>query len=479
MANSSCREFMDDVIQNYKEDIAYEDLTVNYGFPFFISSEWNENELYQDKDTKIQTRGVWNIKRNSKNNILVSSPKPPLTNPRYFSGDEIIEINDESVSDISDEKLIEIFSSDYSEKDVGKKLKLKISRKGDVFTFEEEIKKYEFYYNLLSLNISDIEIDIQKNKFTSSIEMSLSADFSELKKFTDKHFVEDGVSYGCSFSDDEINVMQLPRVDEYFEIINGKVINRVNLVRNHEIDSNIETNTGMITANLKKDLEVNNRYQLKAFPFDRQILIYKFVGITYEQYLDIDNLSEQRISHFLKNTSIPGWKITDYSFVNGLYQGPTFATDQYVSEMNIKIEIQRSYEFYIFKIIIPILLILMICWSVLWIAPTELESRLTITIVCLLSLIAYNFVIGEDLPKLSYLTVMDYLILLSYFYAAVPNFISIASFRLCKTNSELCDRIENTGKKFGPLSYVLLVILIVIFSINNNPYTAEFLAGLI
>ena len=120
----------------------------------------------------------------------------------------------------------------------------------------------------------------------------------------------------------------------------------------------------------------------------------------------------------------------------------------------------------------------MICWSVLWITPSELESRLTITIVCLLSLIAYNFVIDEDLPKLSYLTVMDYIILLSYFYAAVPNFISIASFKLCKTNSQLCNRIESTGKKYGPLSYLLLIIFIVIFSINNNPYTADFLAGL-
>ena len=46
----------------------------------------------------------------------------------------------------------------------------------------------------------------------------------------------------------------------------------------------------------------------------------------------------------------------------------------------------------------------------------ELEARLTITIVCLLSLIAYNFVIDADLPKLEYLTIMDYIILVSYIY---------------------------------------------------------------
>ena len=55
----------------------------------------------------------------------------------------------------------------------------------------------------------------------------------------------------------------------------------------------------------------------------------------------------------------------------------------------------------------------------------ELESKLTITIVCLLSLIAYNFIIDKEIPKLEYLTTIDWIILLSYFYAAMPNILSI------------------------------------------------------
>ena len=74
------------------------------------------------------------------------------------------------------------------------------------------------------------------------------------------------------------------------------------------------------------------------------------------------------------------------------------------------------------------------CWSVVWINPEELESKLTITIVCLLSLIAYNFVIDKELPKLEYLTVLDWIILVSYVYATIPNFLSIILFRLFKKN---------------------------------------------
>ena len=57
--------------------------------------------------------------------------------------------------------------------------------------------------------------------------------------------------------------------------------------------------------------------------------------------------------------------------------------------------------------------ILVISWSVFWVRGSQLEAKVNVTIVCLLSLIAYNFVIDSDMPKLEYLTVMDTIILIS------------------------------------------------------------------
>ena len=74
---------------------------------------------------------------------------------------------------------------------------------------------------------------------------------------------------------------------------------------------------------------------------------------------------------------------------------------------------------------------------------------------------------------------MDYIILVSYFYATIPNFISILGFKLNTNNPILCEKIENYGKRFGPISYILIVFLIVLIAVNDNPYTARFLAGLI
>ena len=117
----------------------------------------------------------------------------------------------------------------------------------------------------------------------------------------------------------------------------------------------------------------------------------------------------------------------------------------------------------------------MVCWSLVWVDPKELKSRLTITIVCLLSLIAYNFVIDSELPKLEYLTVMDWIILVSYFYATIPNFISIISFKLYKKNRRLSDKIELYSKRYGASSYIVLILIVILVNANLNPENSSVL----
>ena len=153
-----------------------------------------------------------------------------------------------------------------------------------------------------------------------------------------------------------------------------------------------------------------------------------------------------------------------------------FSNTYELSGMEISISVQREPGYYVFKVILPILLILIVCWSVIWINPEELESKLTITIVCLLSLIAYNFVIDSELPKLDYLTILDWIILISYVYATIPNFLSIITFRLYKANKvALIDLIDQKSKLYGLTSYIILVLFIIFLNVNFNPeHTSTF-----
>ena len=215
---------------------------------------------------------------------------------------------------------------------------------------------------------------------------------------------------------------------------------------------------------------IRNTFDLKTFPFDKQTLtIYlkNDINDIYEYRALVSDYTMRKALEFKNKNSIEGWNIikADAQY----YISRDKNKSSYHDGIKLEFEIERKSRYYIYKIILPIILILTVCWSAVWINPKEIESRLTITIVCLLSLIAYNFVIDSDMPKLEYLTIMDYIILISYVYATIPNFLSVIAFNLIGKNKKLSQKYENYGKRYGLLSYLIFILLIIAVNTNLSP----------
>ena len=110
----------------------------------------------------------------------------------------------------------------------------------------------------------------------------------------------------------------------------------------------------------------------------------------------------------------------------------------------------------------------------MWIKPSELEARLTVSVVCFLALITYTFIIDKDLPKLAYLTVMDYIILISYLFAAIPTVESV--FISKNQDYKRALYIDKTYRTILPILYFAISLFIVFFAIVLNlPNTKAFL----
>ena len=221
-------------------------------------------------------------------------------------------------------------------------------------------------------------------------------------------------------------------------------------------------------------MKFKNDFNLNNFPFDRQKLNIQIINQTgiHASTLRYSDYSEKNIIEFLEKTNIPGWEVVGSEVYYDLYQNPN-SLDGYINDIiNIDLILDRKHGYYIYKVIFPILLILSVCWAAVWITPRELESRLTITIVCLLSLIAYNFVIDAELPKLEYLTTLDIIILISYIYATIPNFLSVISFQNYNKKKKNIVLIENYSKRYGLLSYICIVLLVIFINVNEYPETA-------
>ena len=155
------------------------------------------------------------------------------------------------------------------------------------------------------------------------------------------------------------------------------------------------------------------------------------------------------------NAQLIGWTVADYDV----------AFDEFDEVVISEIDLRRQPFFYLVKIIFPVVLVVLISWSVFLIHPRAIEARVNVTIVCLLALIAYNFVIEDALPKVPYLTFIDAVILSSYLFAGFATIYSIYSYRRFVATDGDNIRLGRADVMFRNLSLPCYGIFIIVFAL--------------
>lgn len=187
---------------------------------------------------------------------------------------------------------------------------------------------------------------------------------------------------------------------------------------------------GTFTFEYKSDITIEKNFNFKKFPFETTSLFIT-LSSEFNNYLKIapTSYTTELEKSKMWSLKIPGW---DIKFVN-VYSGEEFLEDGiegYENDLITQIYIKRTFVSYLIKFFVPILFIVMISYSGFWIEEKDLKTRVELSIVCLLSLIAFNFVISDKLPDLPYMTFLDTFVLISYFFAGLNTVISIIIFRV-------------------------------------------------
>ncbi len=510
-----CEELLNAVYNDtQREDVnlnSFEDIkTIGIRLEKF----WKEVKI--DENIAPDFLGFWDLKTNKDGYFLIGKITEGALSNQLKVGDVVLSINDIDLRELAknkDKKII--LKNNISELfEENEEIEFKILRKGKSNKDDKIFKVNRYYPNVdkpiknrlisfdapyVDFNVRSITVDEKNGSFDASIDTSFQENIDDrffltksiwekivyAKKYNNKNQLVSFIYETCGFPDHRWE--KLNSVDPVFGIKFDNLIQEYQHLKNSEYRITLDLDDWSYTSDKKRYYnqssafvtyvsssvyKIKNDYNLKTFPFDKQKLkIYLRSSITaledwgYRSY--ISGFTQKKALEFKELNQIQGWDITNVNMKYQVYDDPSDL--KYYDGVVLEIDIERKSGYYVYKIILPILLILSICWSALWIDPKEIESRLTVTIVCLLSLIAYNFVIDSELPKLEYLTIMDYIILTSYIYATIPNLFSVISFRLLKTNPVLLSKLDKYEKRFGLTSYLLIVITIVIVSSSNNP----------
>lgn len=239
------------------------------------------------------------------------------------------------------------------------------------------------------------------------------------------------------------------------------IANQVN-GRNIENQELVILSDGTIEYKEKFSAELEAHYDLKKFPFDRQKLEIEIESFAWHDEVLLFQMNEEKIG-FSNDFEIAEWHIekveSKIESVKGIQDRASF------SEFLMEIVVVRQYEYYLWKIIIPLIFLVIISWSVFLMIGDKLIDRLRFSMIGILTIVGYQFIISDILPRVSYFTLMDSFLSISFFIMLLTMFESVYVNNLdLVEESAQAKKLDMVSRIAFPLIYFLsLATLALIF----------------
>ena len=204
------------------------------------------------------------------------------------------------------------------------------------------------------------------------------------------------------------------------------------------------------------------RLNLRAFPFDHARFRLHFVMVGLQpgeiEFVPNETMVAAGIpegSSIAPALTLQDWRITEHSARVLPYQiAPGAQAAGYAFEFRG----ERLSQHYVVKVVIPLLLIVIMSWTAFWIDPTLGSSQISVAVTSMLTLIAYRFAVGAEVPKLPYLTHLDTFILVSSILVLLTLIeVIVTSTLAIQERPDLARRVDHYCRAIFPLAYAAVI----------------------
>jgi hypothetical protein len=201
--------------------------------------------------------------------------------------------------------------------------------------------------------------------------------------------------------------------------------------------------------------------ELRAFPFDAHFLTIRVRGtMEHAPYY----ITAHSMSRFENGKPPPDWilamgPIPEPSCISRGHQHRIWY------DLHFKLTAVRRYQSYVWNMYFVAFLVSGLAFTTVAVDPVKFADRCSITIGLLLTIVALKFVISDQLPKLAYLTHLDY-----YLLSAVVWICAV----ICE-NFVLAMKSRKSGESVVEIDEHYLSIMSILYCAQNTCICAELL----
>lgn len=198
------------------------------------------------------------------------------------------------------------------------------------------------------------------------------------------------------------------------------------------------------------------RGDLSDFPLDSHVLPLWVISAGYgpeDIHLTVDTDRTGRSEQL----TVSDWSIgPGETALNPLYFAPQKRT---IARRGFTYKAERDPGYYFWKVLVPLALIVCMSWSVFWIDPAQLGPQVGVATASVLTLVAYQFILSGLLPRISYLTRIDYFILGSTLLVFLALVEAITTAYLAgQKDPSVARRIDRYARAIFPACFLGLIL---------------------
>ncbi len=210
---------------------------------------------------------------------------------------------------------------------------------------------------------------------------------------------------------------------------------------------------GRVEFERQMNVTLSAQLDLRRLPFDTQKLqieveSFQHLADAMEYVLPKDNL------RMTKRISLQQWEPLSLT----AEVAPVFRDvyQETYSRATATITVKRHFHFYLWQMIVPLVIVLAMAFAVFFLPPEDLSDRMSVIIASLLTVVALSYSLHSGLPKIPYLTIIDWLFVLAYVFLglAMAGMVFISS--LHQRDAAKAIRLDRWLRWAYPLAYVLV-----------------------